>query len=50
MTQLGHSVHNSQEMLLLPQILFDFNFMFGVFERARACAVKGFTDFRNVNY
>ena len=22
-TQLGHSIHNSQEMLLLPQFLFD---------------------------
>ena len=29
-TQLGHSVHSSQEMLLLPQFLSDFNYVWFV--------------------
>ena len=45
-TQLGHSVHNSQ-VVFSSLNSYPISIMFGLFERARACALKFLTDFRN---
>ena len=47
-TQLGHSDHNSQEMLLLPQFSSDFNSVWFVWKSSGLC-IKFLTDFRNFN-
>ena len=50
-TQLGHSVHNSQEMLLLPQLSSDFNYVWFVSKSSDLCIKfpHGFLKFYLLN-